>query len=106
MSENLDYRLDGVFHALSHRARREIINLISDKPLTIGELVPRFDMSFEAVSKHVRVLEQAGILQREIRGRTHVCHLNSGAMKQAIDWLDSYQKFWETRLDKLEKLLG
>jgi DNA-binding transcriptional ArsR family regulator len=105
MTPDADSHLDEMFHAFSHRVRREIISMVSSHPLSIGELVPRFDMSFEAVSKHIRVLEQAGIVQREVRGRNHVCHLNTDAMKEAMDWLNGYQGFWQSRLDTLQALL-
>jgi DNA-binding transcriptional ArsR family regulator len=105
MTPDNDSHLDAMFHAFSHRVRREITSMVSSHSLSIVELVPHFGMSFEAVSKHIRVLEQAGIVQREVRGRNHVCHLRTDAMKDAVDWLNGYQKFWQSRLDTLEPLL-
>jgi DNA-binding transcriptional ArsR family regulator len=105
MIEDSQNRLDEVFQALSHGTRREIVNLLSARPLKIGELVPRFDMSFAAVSKHVKILENAGIVEREINGRTHTCRLNAEALNEAYAWLGGYEKFWTMRLDALKTIL-
>jgi DNA-binding transcriptional ArsR family regulator len=97
--------LGDVFQALSNPARREIVSLLSERPYNIGELAPRFDMSLAAVSKHVKLLERAGIIRREIRGRTHICRLNAEALNEAYSWLGAYEKFWHARLDALEHIL-
>ncbi len=99
-----DNRLDGVFQALSHPTRREIVSMLSTKPYTIGELVPEFDMSFNAVSKHIKILERAKIIDREIKGRTHLCRLNPAALDEAHSWLGGYEQFWQSRLDALENI--
>lgn len=71
----------------------------------IGELAAPYDMSFPAASKHVRVLEQAGLLRREVRGRTHVLSLDAKAMRTASDWFGFYEKFWTTKFDALDAVL-
>jgi DNA-binding transcriptional ArsR family regulator len=105
MSHYHDDRLDGVFQALSHPTRREIVSMLSTKPYTIGELVPEFDMSFNAVSKHIKILERAKIIDREIKGRTHFCRLNTAALDEAHSWLGGYEQFWQSRLKALTMIM-
>lgn len=105
MTECSHSRLDDVFQALSHGTRREIVNLLSERPFKIGDLVPQFDMSFAAVSKHVKILERAGIIEREINGRVHTCRLNAEALNEAYAWLGGYEKFWTVRLNALKNIL-
>ena len=73
--------------------------------LTIGELSGPFPMSLAAASKHIRILEKAGLVRREIRWRTHICHLEAAPLKQAVNELAYYERFWTNRLDTLERLL-
>ncbi len=75
------------------------MNLLSARPYNIGELAPQFDMSLAAVSKHVKLLERAGIVAREIRGRTHTCRLSAEALNEAYSWLGGYRRVSRTRLD-------
>ena len=72
---------------------------------TVGELAEPFAMSFAGASKHVKVLEEAGLIRREVRGRTHVCWLEPGPLASANEWLRRYERFWTGRLDALERLL-
>jgi len=72
---------------------------------SIGELAEPFAMSFAGASKHVKVLEEAGLVRREVRGRTHICRLEAGPLADADQWLSHYERFWTGRLDALEKLL-
>ena len=72
---------------------------------SIGELAEPFAMSFAGASKHVKVLEEAGLVRREVRGRTHICRLEAGPMASADQWLRHYERFWIGRLDALEQLL-
>lgn len=72
---------------------------------SIGELAEPFAMSFAGASKHVKVLEEAGLIRREVRGRTHWCHLEPGPLASADHWLRHYERFWTGRLDMLERLL-
>ena len=78
---------------------------LAERELTIGELATPFHMSFAGASKHVRVLENAGLVKRTIRGRTHLCRLDPGPLASAHQWLAFYERFWTERLDVLERLL-
>ncbi len=105
MVELDDPRLDTLFHALGDATRRRMLRSLSEGALTVGELAEPYDMSLAAASKHVRSLEQAGLIRREVRGRTHVCHLEPGPLANAHAWLAFYERFWTSRLDTLESLL-
>ncbi|WP_342027479.1 metalloregulator ArsR/SmtB family transcription factor [Methyloceanibacter methanicus] len=94
-----------MFHALANVSRRNIVRMLSKKPYRITELAPKFDMSLAAVSKHVQALERAGIVDREVNGREHICRLNADALSEAHEWLDAYQGFWSERLDALQDVL-
>ncbi len=72
---------------------------------TVGELAEPFSMSLAAASKHIKALERAGLVQRDVRGRTHVCRLQPTALATAHDWLASYERFWTARLGALDQLL-
>lgn len=72
---------------------------------TVSQLAEPFAISLAAASKHIKVLEQAGLLRREIRGRTHVCRLDPGPLASAHQWLGIYERFWTEHLDVLERLL-
>ena len=97
--------LDAVFHALADPTRRAMLGQLADRELTIGELATPFDMSFAGASKHVRVLENAGLVKRRVLGRTHVCRLEAARLAEADAWLKRYEHFWSVRLDALEALL-
>ena len=72
---------------------------------TVSELAKPFAMSLAAASKHIKVLEGAGLIQREVRGRTHFCRLDPGPLASAHEWLGFYERFWTSRLDILDRLL-
>jgi DNA-binding transcriptional ArsR family regulator len=72
---------------------------------TVGELAAPFAISLAAASKHIKALENAGLLRREVRGRTHLCRLEPGPLAGAHQWLNFYERFWTGRLDVLERLL-
>jgi DNA-binding transcriptional ArsR family regulator len=95
-------RLDQVFSALGDPTRREILQSLARHPATITEIARPFRFSLNAISKHVMVLEQAGLVRREIRGREHHCRINARPLREANDWLERYRQFWELRLDALE----
>jgi DNA-binding transcriptional ArsR family regulator len=97
--------LDGVFHALADPTRRAMLRALSGGPRNIRELAEPFSMSFVAASKHVRVLESAGLLRRRVEGRSHFCRLNPKPLASAHAWLAFYEGFWSQRLDDLEALL-
>jgi DNA-binding transcriptional ArsR family regulator len=96
--------MDSVFHALAHGARREMIGRLADGDLTVGELAEPLAMSLAAASKHVKVLEGAGLVQRTIDGRRHVCRLDPAPLASAAAWLRFYERHWAERLDALEQL--
>ena len=105
MVEQNDSRLDTVFHALGDLTRRQMLASLAGGEKTVGDLARPFSMSLAAASKHVRALEHAGLVRREVRGRTHVCSLEAGPLAEAQAWLDHYKRFWTERLDVLEQLL-
>ncbi|MGH6711074.1 MAG: ArsR/SmtB family transcription factor [Bradyrhizobium sp.] len=97
--------LDAVFHALADPTRRAMLGQLAERELTIGELATPFSMSFAGASKHVRVLETAGLVTRTIQGRTHLCRLQAARLAEANEWLRRYERFWNEKLDTLEALL-
>lgn len=105
MVEHDSPRLDTIFHALSDATRRGMLASLALGEKSVGELAEPFAMSFAGASKHVKVLEEAGLIRREVRGRTHVCSLEPGPLASADQWLRHYERFWTGRLDALEQLL-
>ena len=105
MVEFLAPELDTVFHALGDPTRRQMLRRLSDGERTVGQLAEPFAISLAAASKHIKVLEGAGLIRREVRGRTHVCHLDPGPLASAHAWLTFYERFWTARLDVLDRLL-
>lgn len=97
--------LDGVFHALSDPTRRAMLRSLAAGQRTISELAAPFSMSFAAASKHVRVLERAGLVQRTVAGRSHVCRIDPAPLAAASEWLRFYETFWNERFDGLDALL-
>ena len=97
--------LDAVFHALGDATRRRMLADLARGERTVGELAEPFAMSLAAASKHIKTLERAGLIRREVRGRTHICQLDPGPLASAHQWLAVYEQFWSTRLDALERLL-
>ena len=98
-------RLDSVFHALGDGTRRQMLRALAGGERTVGQLAEPFAMSLAAASKHVKALERARLIRREVRGRTHVCRLEPAALASAHEWLSFYDRFWAGRLDLLGKLL-
>ncbi len=106
MVESRSDHLDHVFGALAHPVRREILRRIARKELSITELAEPFEMSLEAVSKHVQVLERARLLRRTRSGRVHRCRLGPAPLRDAAKVLAQLTSLWNKRLDALEQLLG
>jgi DNA-binding transcriptional ArsR family regulator len=102
----VEHQLDATFHALSHPTRRGMLANLSLGEKSIGELAEPFAMSFEGASKHIRVLESAGLVARRKQGRAHICTLNAGPIGEATQWLAQWQRFWTARLDRLEALIA
>lgn len=98
--------LDATFAALSDGTRRAILERLMQGEVRLSDLAEPFEMSQTAVSKHVRVLNNAGLLVVEKRGRTRHCRLNARVMKDASDWLSNYQSFWTQQFDNLAQHLA
>ena len=97
--------LDATFSALSDPTRRAILSRLSRGEATVTGLAAPFDISLPAVSKHLRVLERAGLIHREKRGRVHRLSLKAEPMREASEWLDFHQRFWEEGFDALTRYL-
>ena len=98
-------QLNSVFHALGDATRRRMLRELAGGEQTVGQLAEPFAISLAAASKHIKVLENAGLIRREVRGRTHLCSLEPGPLASAQEWLSFYERFWTDRLDTLERLL-
>lgn len=96
--------MDAVFHALAHGARRDMLGRLADRELTVGQLAEPLAMSLAAASKHIQVLERAGLVRRTVSGRRHICRLEPVPLASASDWLRFYERHWTERLDALEAL--
>jgi DNA-binding transcriptional ArsR family regulator len=99
-------QLDAVYGAVSHPVRRRLLGLVAGSESRVTQLAEPFPMTLAAVSKHIGVLEEAGLVRRTIHGREHHLALEPLALVPAARWLDSYRTFWEDRLDALEARLG
>jgi DNA-binding transcriptional ArsR family regulator len=97
--------LTPVFHALGDATRRRMLRELAGGERTVGQLAQPFAISLAAASKHIKVLESAGLIRREVRGRTHICRLDPGPLASAQEWLSFYEPFWTARLDILDRLL-
>lgn len=104
VNQNND-QLNLIFHALADPTRREMVQLISSKECTVSELAEPFDMSLAAVSKHIKVLEKAQLLEKTKKGRQQTCRLNADSLSLATEWLHFYERFWNNQFDVLEREL-
>ncbi len=95
--------MDAVFHAIADATRRSMLERLRKRALTVTELAAPYDMSLNAVSKHIKTLEKAGLVRREIRGREHSCRLDAARFEEAMNWMSYYSGFWSERMDALEK---
>ena len=102
----VEQNLDLVFRALADPTRRAILDRLAQGEMTVGDLAKPFPLSFAAVSKHIGVLERAGLATRRARGRERVCRINPAAIKDAHAWLEFHERFWNERLDALDALVG
>ncbi len=98
-------RLDSIFHALSDSTRRSILRDVSKQEKTVSQIAEPYQVSLAAVSKHLKVLEEAGLIKREKRGSFQFVRTNARPMKEAERWLAYFERFWNERLDALESLL-
>jgi len=95
-----------VFRALGDPTRRAMLRRLAGGERTVGELAEPFDMSLAAASKHVKILERAGLVRRRVAGRTHHCRLDATRLARAQRWLAFYERFWDEKLDALDTLLA
>jgi DNA-binding transcriptional ArsR family regulator len=102
MVEHRSILLDRTYGALSNSVRRELLGALRVGPATVSDLAEPFDISLAAVSKHLGVLEEAGLISRAQAGRTRVVTLEPRPLADARGWIDTYRTFWEERLDALE----
>ena len=100
-----DDGLDAVFGALADPTRRGMLMRLARGPATIGELGEPFDITKGAVTKHIKVLERAGVLKRDIQGRVHRCEIDPSALDRAEKWVEMVRTFWEARFDDLADYL-
>jgi len=105
MVEHLASPLSPVFHALGDATRRHMLRQLAAGERTVGQLAEPFAISLAAASKHIKALESAGLIRREVRGRTHFCRLDAAPLAGAYEWLSFYERYWNQRLDILERLL-
>lgn len=96
---------DTVFSALSNSTRRAILQRLTESSATVSELAEQFTISLPAISRHLRVLEKAGLLRQRKKGRARHCYLVVEPLAEASEWLDQYRLFWENSFDSLDELL-
>lgn len=101
-----DARLDAVFAALADSTRRRILDSLAGGELAVSELAAPHDMSLPGFLKHLRVLEEAGLVARSKEGRVVSCELSAEPMKAAAQWMSRYERFWTDKLDSLARYLG
>ncbi len=100
-----DDQLDRIFGALSDRTRRALVRRLAVGPARVTELAEPFEISLPAISRHIKVLEAAGLVERAVDGRVHQCSLNPDVMRDAEAWLETHREFWAQSLDRLANLL-
>ncbi|MEO7359162.1 MAG: metalloregulator ArsR/SmtB family transcription factor [Gemmatimonadaceae bacterium] len=105
MGEYNSAQLDAVFNAVSDATRRAILAQLATASARVTDVASAFPISLNSVSKHVRVLERAGLVERTILGRDHILSLNASAMIEADEWMAYYRKFWTDRLEALDKMV-
>lgn len=98
--------LDQTMMALADGTRRAILSRLSKGEARVTELAEPFDMSLNAVSKHILILERAGLVQRRIQGREHILTASPKPLDQAAEWIEHYRRFWEQSLDRLDEYLA
>jgi len=105
MVELESQEFDILFHALGDPTRRTMLRELAEGDRTVSTLAEPFAMSLAAASKHIKVLESAGLVRRDVRGRTHWCSLDPEPLASATRLLEDYQRFWSRRLDRLAALI-
>ena len=97
--------LDRSLNALAHPVRRAILERVMHREVRVTELAAPFDMSLNAVSKHIRALEASGVVERRRKGRDHILSINTHSLDEVDGWIDLMRRYWEERLDAMELLL-
>jgi len=103
MGERLDRRLDATMGALADPTRRAILARLARSEARVTDIAAAFPISLNSTSKHIRALERAGLVRREVRGREHVLTLEASPLAEAADWIEHYRRFWEERLAALDE---
>lgn len=103
---NTSPNLDTVFAALSDPTRRKILMRLTDGEASVGELAAPFEISQPAISKHLKVLERAGLIERDIDQQRRPARLNADNMAAAVDWLTNFRKYWDTSFNQLDGVLA
>ena len=99
-------QLDLVFGALADPTRRAILAQLASGERSVGDVARPFTTSLPAITKHLNVLEDAGLISRRVSGRQKFCRVEAKALKEASDWMERYRRFWNDQLDSLEELLA
>ena len=97
--------IDQAFAALAHPVRRAMLDRLLESELSIGELSAPYELKKPTISRHIRMLEEAGLIERTVSGRVHRCRINPTGVRELRRWLDRYQRFWQGQLDELERFL-
>jgi DNA-binding transcriptional ArsR family regulator len=105
MVEDNSAKLDALFRALSDRTRRAMLQTLAEGARNVGDLAAPHAMSLAAASKHIQILERAGLVQRDVHGRNHVCRLDPRPLHGGAEWIRHYERFWNQRLDLLDAIL-
>ena len=105
-AESAESRLDALFFALSDPIRRRILERLDGQALLVSELAAPFDISLQAVSRHIQVLVRAGLIQQERSGRISRCSLDAGPLLDAAVWMNRYSKYWQQQFDMLAATLA
>ena len=100
------YQLDTIFGSLSDPIRRDILATVARYEHSVGDLVARYDVSFAAISKHLKVLEEACLIRKRREGRKQMVSLAPGALRSADEYLEQYRRQWQSRYDKLDVVLN
>ena len=99
-------QLDRTFAALADPTRREILSRLASGDATVSQLAEPLPISIQAVSKHLKVLEEAGLITRGQKAQLRPSHLEGASLKQAAEWLEGYRSFWERGFERMERRLG
>ena len=100
-----EHQLDRVFQALADTTRRNILLQIREQDQTVNDIASQYEISLPAVSKHLKVLERAGLISRKKEGRKRLCHAEPNLLAEPLAWLEFYQSFWNDKLDNLKAFI-